>query len=125
MKYHHLSISCDDTAETYHAITNILGVAPLEDAASKYSTSAYSVWTFAVEADENQTYFDFINAFLDLLEPKFDALEDLGISRSDIIVWLLYNYEHQCSMSFSAQEMLRLGASGIALNVDCWEERNK
>ncbi|MFD2720777.1 hypothetical protein ACFST9_18795 [Hymenobacter monticola] len=123
MKYHHLSIFGDNTAETYQAITKILGVAPLEDEGRAFSKSEYSVWTYAVGTEDNQPYFDFINVFLDLLETKFDALEKLGIFRDNITFWLLYNYEHQCSLGFNAQELLRLGASGIALNIDCWEEK--
>lgn len=116
MKYHQLVIFTDDTADTYQKITCLLGVKPIE-------VKEFGVWTYSVEEKDEAPYFDFVNAFLDLLEPRFEKLEELGITKDKILFWLLYEYEHQCALGFGPQELQRLGVNGIALNIDCWEPK--
>ena len=123
MKYYRISISTDRTVETYNRISDLLDVQPMEDTFDIGSNNHYSVWTYSKEENENDEgpYFDFINRFLDLLEPRFEQLEKLGIKRSDISFWYLYEYDQQCGMEFHPQEMKRLGESGITLCIDCWQ----
>ena len=116
MKYYQLVIFTDDTADTYQKITHLLGVEPIEE-------KEYGVWTYSVDKEDESAPFDFINIFLDLLEPRFEKLGELGVTKNKILFWLLYAYEHQCALGFSPQEMQRLGANGIALNIDCWEPK--
>ena len=87
MKCYQLCIFSNDTADIYNAITLLLGVTPME-------TAGYGVWTYSISVNYDEPYFDFINVFLDLLEPKLDELAKLGILRENIILWLLYKYEH-------------------------------
>lgn len=123
MKYYRISIHTDNTVETYNRISDLLGVQPMEDTLNDNSNDHYNIWTFEKEDDENDDtpYFDFINNFLDLLEPKFEQLEKLGIKRDDISFWYLYGYDQQCGMEFHPKEMKRLGESGIVLCIDCWQ----
>lgn len=79
------------------------------------------MWTYTVDTDDEEPYFDFINKFLDILEPKFNELNELGIDKSNITFWLLYEYDQQCGLEFHPQEMKRLGESGIVLCIDCWQ----
>ena len=116
MKYYKLVIFTDGTKETYQKITAILRVKPVEE-------NGYDVWTYIVEEHEESPTFDFINAFLDLLEPQFEKLEEVGVNKDKLLFWLLYEFEHQCALGFSPQEIQRLGANGIALNIDCWEPK--
>ena len=123
MKYYRISINTDKTVETYNKITELLGVEPMEDTFEIGSDNQYNVWTYSKEEGESfdEPYFDFINEFLDLLEPRFDRLEVLGVKRSDITFWYLYEYDQQCAMEFHPKEMKRLGENGIVLCVDCWQ----
>ncbi|WP_320052972.1 DUF4279 domain-containing protein [uncultured Acetobacteroides sp.] len=124
MKYHHLYIYIDDNIETYNKITDLLGVKPTKF--EKYKTSKepdnkYDLWAYSVETEDEEPYFDFINKFLNILEPKFEDLKKLGVKKNDILFWLLYEYDQQCAMEFHPEEMKRLGESGIVLNIDCWQ----
>ncbi len=74
MKYHHLSIFSDNTAETYQEITKLVGVDPLASGETVDSEIDYGTWTYAMGINDNDSYFNFINVFLDLSEPKFEAL---------------------------------------------------
>lgn len=120
MKYHRLHIHTDGSIETYNNITQLLGIEPAAINPDSKSGEPYSLWTYDVDTKDEDSYFDFINAFLDILEPKFDGLEKLGVTRDHILFWLNYEYEHQCAMEFHPKEMKRLGESGIHLNIDCW-----
>lgn len=123
MKYYRISISTDKTVETYNKITGLLAVKPMEDERDDGLDNQYSVWTHSREENDSldEPYFDFINEFLDLLEPRFQQLEELGVKRSDISFWYLYEYDQQCGMEFHPKEMKRLGESGITLCIDCWQ----
>ena len=45
-----------------------------------------------------------------------------GISREDISIWVLYEYEGQCNMEYDPESMKKLGESGILLCISCWEK---
>ena len=118
MKYHNLYIDTSNNFETYQKITEILKVAPTENS-KEPDKEKYSTWTYQVVNDEEIEYFDFINVFLDLLEPNFEKLSLAGIQKENILIWLFYEFDQQCALGFSAEELKRMGQSGIALNIDC------
>ena len=121
MKIYRLHIDTDGTIENYKNITEVLAVEPRPiDHESKFGSS-YDLWTYEVEEKDQDEYFDFINKFLDLLEPKFSDLESIGVTKDKILFWLLYEYDQQCGMAFHPDEMKRLGKNGIHLNIDCWQ----
>ena len=125
MKYYNLYINFKDSSDTYHAITEIFGVKPTEQAPSKFETNQFDSWWHQVVENEADSTFDFINVFLDMIEPNLDKLAVLGIKKSDILFWLVNEYDKQCSMEFHPQEMKRLGESGIGFNIDCFELKEK
>jgi hypothetical protein len=125
MKYYQLFIETDNNLETYNSVTVLLGLQPTEDEKDKISKDRYSTWMYMVTEAETDPCFDFINNFLDILEPKFSALEKIGVTRDKILFWMLYEYDQQCGMEFHPQEMTRLGQSGIHLNIDCWTNNTK
>ena len=122
LKIHDLIIFLNgEDAETYDAITKLLEVIP----ESQEAKPGYSIWTYRVTTKLEGDYFDFINEFLDILENKYDALATLGVKRSNILIWLIYEYYGQCALGFSPQEMKRLGANGISFNFDCHRVENE
>lgn len=116
--YYRLWIATDGQSEAYNSISEILGILPddIEDESNN------NIWIYTKEQTETDAYFDFINEFLDLLEPNFPKLEDLGISCSDISIWKFYGYDQQCNMEFDPQRLKRLGDNYITLCISCWEE---
>lgn len=121
MKYHRLHIDTDGTFEKFDKISKLLRLEPMPvDKEIKFD-EPYSLWTYEVITADEDEYFDFINKFLDILEPKFADLEILGVNRDDILFWIMYEYNQQCAMEFHPQEMKRLGESGIHLNIDCFQ----
>jgi len=121
MKYYQLFIDTNYSAATYNSVTKLLGLQPTENGKDKMSKDQYVSWMYMVTETDSSPNYDFINSFLDILEPKFADLEKIGVSKDNILFWLLYEYDQQCAMEFHPQAMTRLGQSGIHLNIDCWE----
>ena len=125
-KYYRLHINCKPDKNVYESISQILGVAPMPFEPSKmFPVDTYSDWTYEVIERDEDNHYDFINEFIDLIEPKLAELDKIGITVKDILIWKLYEYQHQCAMDFHPEEMKRLGEIGIHLNIDCWESNTE
>ena len=127
MKFYNLHVAFSVPSwNTYNEISRILGLVPTEHTKSNFDQSDEpSDWHYQIiEKDEDPT-IDFINVFLDILEPNFEKLAQLGIGRDAILFWLVYEYSKQCAMEFHPDEMQRLGQSGICLNIDCFENNQR
>jgi hypothetical protein len=123
MKYFQLFINFKRSIETYNTISEILKLKPTEDEPTKISSEIPDLWFYRVEENEEAPSYDFINRFLDIIEPNYTELSKLGVTKKDILFWLVYEYDQQCSMEFHPQQMLRLGESGIHLNIDCHQTK--
>jgi hypothetical protein len=112
MTYYY-SLQIDAPEDQYDEIDIILGVK------SNFALSAG--WGIElVEKKEDESVF-FIKYFLSILEGKYEKLEKIGITRDNISLWMLYEYEGQCNMEFSPKDMYNLGKEGIVLCISCWE----
>ena len=122
MKIYNLHIDFAPSWDTYHQVSAILNVVPAPFQPSKFDTANEPAdWHYQLHEQENDPPIDFINELLDILEPNFGRLQALGIEKSNILFSLVYEYQHQCALEFHPQEMERLGRSGIALNIDCFD----
>ncbi|MBD2725656.1 hypothetical protein H6G96_04800 [Nostoc sp. FACHB-892] len=68
---------------------------------------------------------NFLDRFLNLLEGKYHKLSMVGVNKDDISVWMYYEYDEQCNISFSPEGMKRLGDNQITLCISCWESHSK
>lgn len=116
-----IQISFESSLDTYNAISNILDLPPSEKDFKYIKNDAPSTWTYEIIEEQNDPFYDFINKFMDILENKFDKLSELGINRSDITFWYLYEYDQQCNMEFDPIRLKRLGDNGIKLCISCWD----
>ena len=104
----------------YESLSNVLNLRPT-DLDSEFE-GKFGSWMFSKETKDDAPYFDFINEFLDILEPNFSQLDELEINRNDISLWHLYEYENQCNMEFHPSDLKRLGECVITLCISCWEK---
>lgn len=109
MYYYWLQIYVSD--DKFEIVDKILGV----------KSNCQPFWKLQLIQKEEDEYINFIDYFLSVLEGKYDRLKEIGITRNDISIWILYEYEGQCNMEFSPDEMKRLGEEGITLCISCWE----
>jgi hypothetical protein len=125
MKYQNLYIHFEPSWETYNKVTEIIGQIPQKHTKSKFNQSDEpSIWWLQlIEDTDNDINIDFINVFMELLEPNFERLKSIGIEKENILIWLVYEYEHQCALGFNPKELERLGKNGIALNIDCHKRK--
>ena len=108
---YNLKISCSSKGQK-EKVSNLLRI--------KSNKQMSNTWCLEVQEKESDEYFDFVNHFLDILEGKYGQLESIGISKEDISIWLLYEYDNQCNMEFLPNNLKRLGENGISLCVSCW-----
>jgi hypothetical protein len=78
-------------------------------------------WAFQKEEGPSDPPTPFVDVFLGVLQDKFSALENIGVARDDITIWLLYEYDDQCNLEFSARDLKLLGNARISLCVSCWQ----
>ena len=120
MKYYSLYIDFEPSWNTYNKVSKILQVTPEEFKKSKFDTSGEpSIWQYQIQENELDSPTDFINILLDLIDPNLSNLASIGIQKSNILIWLVYEYEEQCALGFNPSELERIGKTGIALNIDC------
>mgnify|MGYP005900678743 FL=1 len=85
------------------------------------SNFLYANWGIEI-IQSGENFSEILVYFLSLLEGKYEKLESIGISREDISIWVLYEYEGQCNMEYDPESMKKLGESGILLCISCWEK---
>jgi len=96
----------------YERVSSILDLKPLN---YKYG------WSYEVVLEEEPEYYNVIDRFLSKLQEKYEMLEELGIQRKDITIWLIYGYNNQCNMEFAPETLKYLGENGISLCISCYE----
>ena len=80
-------------------LNNVIGVS---------SNFPHADWGIEIiQSDEN--FSGILVYFLSLLEGKYERLESIGISREDISIWVLYEYEGQCNMEYDPVSMKKIG----------------
>ena len=93
-------------------LNNVIGVS---------SNFPHADWGIEIiQSDEN--FSGILVYFLSLLEGKYEKLESIGISRENISIWVLYEYEGQCNMEYDPVSIKKMGENGIALCISCWEK---
>lgn len=110
-RYWSLKINCEESEGDL--LDNILGV---------NSNMGHVTWGLEIIEGEDDIGLDYIAYFLDLLEGNYEKLSLIGVERSDISIWLLYEYDQQCNMEFSPDNMKRMGDNGVVLCVSCWQK---
>jgi hypothetical protein len=113
MKYSYiLRINCNNNLS--EEITRLLKVKPTQ--------STFKRWELEIVQDCDSEYIDYVKNFLDILEDKYDQLEQIGISRDSIEIWIYYEYDQQCNMEFSPDDLKKIGNNGISLCISCWQK---
>lgn len=113
MKYSYvLRINCN--ANQSEDVTNLLNVIPTK--------STNNRWEFEIVQDSKSNYIDYIQIFLDILENKYNKLEQIGVKRESIVIWIYYEYDQQCNMEFSPDNLIKIGSNGISLCISCWQQ---
>lgn len=106
-----LKIYCSD--ERMSQVSKVLGVDPTE--------VQHGYWGLEVSDEEIADGVDAVGRVLGLLDGKFEDLERIGVARSDVSIWLFVEYQGQCSLLFTAQDLCRIAEKKLDLCIECWE----
>jgi len=113
MKYSYvLRINCDNSC--HNEITCLLNCVPTQSTDNR--------WEFEIVQNCESDYVDYIKIFFDLLGNKYAQLEQIGITRDLIVIWIYYEYDQQCNMEFLPEDLKKIGSNGISLCVSCWQK---
>jgi hypothetical protein len=113
MKYSYiLRINCNNNKS--EEITHLLNVKP--------TLSTCKRWEIEKVQDYNSEYIDYLNIFLIILKDKYNQLEQIGVTRDCIEIWVYYEYDQQCNMEFSPDVLKNIGDNGISLCISCWQK---
>lgn len=105
----------DTKPVTYAAINSLLGVT---DAGKN------GYWGYEIIVDEGPLEISqpsVLLHFMGILEGNFQSLDELGVQKSNIVIYITYEYDDQCNMEFLPEELLALGQNGIVLAVSCYQ----
>lgn len=110
------SYSLRITSDIYQVenINSVLSISP---------TSVDSGWEYSI-GDTSDLYSDAVSYISKLLTRKIELLEDIGITRDDISIWFLYEYEGECNMEFNHEDLKKVSDLGISLCISCWEKNS-
>jgi len=72
---------------------------------------------------EREEPFDFVSYILSFLDGKYSRLQELGISKKMIAIWILYDYVGEIGrLELYSRQLMKLGGSGLTLCVSCFDE---
>lgn len=113
MKYSYvLKINCNNNQS--EQIAHLLNVKPTLVTSKR--------WEFEKVQDGNSEYINYIKIYLDILKDKYNQLEQIGVTRDCIEIWMYYEYDQQCNMEFSPEDLKYIGDNGISLCISCWQK---
>lgn len=78
-------------------------------------------WELELVEVESDPPIDFVDVFLNILNKNCYHLNEVGIQKKDMSIWIYYEYDQQCNMEFLPDQMKRLGENGIVLCISCWK----
>ena len=78
-----------------------------------------NLWIYEISEEETT---DYVNFFIELIKKNKDKLEKNDITSHNITIWILYEYDEQCSLCISTKNMKMLSEENIELCIDCWQK---
>ena len=111
MTTYYYSLQIDVPDNKFEIVDRILGI--------KSNCSPF--WELQLIENEEDECIPFIDYFLSILEGKYDQLEEIGVTRDKISIWMIYYYDSQCNMEFSPKDMYKLGKEGIVFCISCYD----
>ena len=107
--FYSLRIETDESK--YEQVSQILGINIID-----YSLG----WIFETVLNDLDN-IDVITEYLNLLENNYLSLEQIGVRKEDVSIWLIYEYYNQCNLEFAPETLKRLGENGIRFCISCYE----
>lgn len=83
------------------------------------SNTDVDFWEWLIEDDSTPS--EAFSLFLNFLASKYDELAKIGIGRENISIWRYYQYDQECNLEISPEQMKSLGDRGIVLCISCWQ----
>lgn len=79
------------------------------------------IWMHYHNDDQLENAKDPIIFYSNLVSEKMEALLKSGIDKDDIRFELLYEYNGQCNLELTSDQIQALTKTGLSINISCWE----
>lgn len=98
-----------------NSISKILGIQSTNLAVSNF-------WIYEIDYKDHTDLIASLNSFITILNDMFIELGKLDVDKTDISLWLFYEYENQCNMEFDFNFLKLLGENQIDFCISCWQK---
>ena len=79
------------------------------------------IWIHYHNDDQLEDARDPIIFYSNLVSEKIKDLLKSGIDKDDIRLELLYEYNGQCNLELTSDQIQALTKTGLSINISCWE----
>ena len=117
MEYFRLEIDLPDDVKV-EEVSTILGFRPTIPRSE--DGDLWMVENEAPDEEPEDGWVHYITKYCESVRHGIADLERLGISSDYISIWMLYEYDQQCNMEFTPDEMKAIGDLGITFCISCW-----
>jgi hypothetical protein len=82
--------------------------------------------TVIIEIVENEedSRFDCVNEFIKIIQANKIIIDKYKLTESNIALFINYEYDEQCNMEFSIDELKKLVDYEIVLCISCWQNNS-
>ena len=101
----------------YNEITKILKVQPTE--------ISNATWELEKIENYDDSYFDYVGFFYDILIENLDNLRLLEIPAENIQIHLDFFYDGQCNLEYHKEDLEKLAKLGAAFTISCYDNTNE
>lgn len=78
-------------------------------------------WCLEFTLSDDDPYLNYIEYFITLIESKLTGLKKIGISESEISIWIIAEYNGQFNTEFSPSILKKLSHLGLTLCLSAYE----
>lgn len=101
----------------YNEITKILKVQPTE--------ISNATWELEKIENYDDSYFDYVGYFYNILIDNLDNLRLLEIPAENIKIHIDFFYDGQCNLEYNNEDLEKLAKLGTAFTISCYDNTNE
>jgi hypothetical protein len=117
-KFYRLQIYSKSDVGIYNAITKILEVEP--NRIINVNGNLNTEWIYEVAQKQSEEEYDFVTHFLEILEGKYDRLEEIGV-RNSITFYCVFDFEQYDFHELEQSELDLLDKHRIGLGMTSFD----
>lgn len=78
-------------------------------------------WDYEIAVEQSGWFVDY---FYKILKGKQAVMESIGIDDDSLTVWWLKEYDQQCNLELSLEDMKKLLEVNLSVAISCWQSES-